>query len=179
VKIIMSLKTRFARVFSVLAGLALVAAGWCRAGDGQLAATAQTQVDSSIKDSATIDVSQYPTGIRENYKVFSRKCAQCHSLSRPINSDYVLPNEWSRCIGHMKRRSGADIGSFEEKKIYDFLVYDSSVRKREQLTARLQALNPGAQKEVEGKIKEVADKYQPTTSSHSPFTIHPTAARVF
>ena len=59
----------------------------------------------------------------------------------------------------MKRRSGSDIGSSEEGKLYDFLVYDSSVRKRDKLEAKLQVLTPDAQKEVEYKIKQVADKY--------------------
>ena len=155
----MLLKTKFALFFSALAGLALVAPGWCRAGDEQLDAVTRARIDPSVTGSATIDVSKYPAGIQENYRVFSRKCSQCHSLNRPINSDYVLPDEWSHCIGRMKRRSGSDIGSAEEGKLYDFLVYDSSVRKRDKLEAKLQALAPAAQKEVENKIKEVAGKY--------------------
>ena len=154
----MLMKTKFAR-FTALAGLALVAAGLCHAGDEHHDANAQARVDLPVKDPATIDVSKYPAGIQKNYRVFSRKCSQCHSLSRPINSDYVLPNEWSHCIGRMKHRSGSDIGSSEEGKLYDFLVYDSSVRKREKLEAKLQALTPDAQRKVEDKIKEVADKY--------------------
>ncbi len=156
----MLLRIRFARSFSILSGLALVAAGLCRAGDEQLAAVSQARIDPSLKGSATIDVSKYPAGIQENYKVFSQKCSQCHSLSRPINSDYVLPDEWSHCIRQMKHRSGSDIGSSEEEILYDFLVYDSSVRKRDRLEAKLQALTPDAQKEIENKIKAVADKYQ-------------------
>jgi len=155
----MMLKTKFALFFPALAGLALVAVGLCRAGDEQLDAVTQARVDSSLKGSATIDVSKYPTGIQKNYKVFSRKCSQCHSLSRPIDSDYVLPIEWSHCIGRMKRQSGSGIGSSEAGKLYDFLVYDSSVRKRDKLEAKLLALTSDEQKEVENKIKEVADKY--------------------
>ena len=155
----MLLKIRFVLLVPALAGLALAATGLCRAGNEQLDATTLAQVDPSAKGSATIDVSKYPAGIQENYKVFSRKCSQCHNLSRPINSDHVLPDEWSRCIGRMKRRSGSDISSSEERLLYDFLVYDSSVRKRDKLAAKLQALTPDAQKEVENKIKEVADKY--------------------
>ena len=155
----MLLKTKFA-LFPVLTGLALIAAGLCHADDEQLDAATKARVDLSVKGPATIDVSQYPSGIQENYRVFSRKCSQCHNLSRPINSDYVLPDEWSHCIGRMKRRSGSDIGSSEEGKLYDFLVYDSSVRKRDKLEAKLQALTPDAQRKVEDKIKEVADKYK-------------------
>jgi hypothetical protein len=155
----MLLKIRFVLFVPALAGLALAATGLCRAGDEHLDATSQARPDPSLKSSVTIDVSKYPAGIQENYKVFNRKCSQCHNLSRPINSDHVLPEEWSSCIGRMKRRSGSDISSSEERILYDFLVYDSSVRKRGKLEAKLQALTPDKQKEVENKIKEVADKY--------------------
>jgi hypothetical protein len=155
----MLLKTKFAQFIPALAGLALVATGWCRAGDEQLDAVTLARVDPSVNGSVTIDVSKYPAGIQKNYKVFSRKCSQCHNLSRPINSDRVLPEEWSSCIGRMKRRSGADISSSEETKLYDFLVYDSSVRKRDKLEAKLLALTPDEQKAVENKIKQVAGKY--------------------
>jgi hypothetical protein len=154
------IKTRFALFFPALAGFTLVAVGLCRAGDEQLDTSAKSQVDRSVKGPATIDVSKYPAGIQENYKLFSRKCSQCHNLSRPINSGFMLPDEWSRCIGRMKRRSGANIGSAEEEKLYDFLVYDSSVRKRDRLDAKLQVLTPEAQRVAEDKIKGVAAKYQ-------------------
>jgi hypothetical protein len=60
----------------------------------------------------------------------------------------------------MKHRSSSDISSSEERKLYDFLVFDSSVRKRARLEMKLQTLTPDAQRKVEDKIKEVADKYQ-------------------
>jgi hypothetical protein len=158
-KIAMLMKTKFA-LFPALAGFALVAAGLCRGGNEQLDTAANTPVERLEKGPATIDVSKYPAGIQENYKVFSRKCSQCHNLGRPINSDYVLPDEWSRCIGRMKHRSSSDISSSEERKLYDFLVFDSSIRKRAKLEMKLQTLTPDAQRKVEDKIKEVADKYQ-------------------
>jgi hypothetical protein len=75
----MLMKTKFA-LFPALAGLALMAAGLCHADDEQLDTVTKARVDPFVKGSATIDVSQYPTGIQENYKVFSRKCSQCHNL---------------------------------------------------------------------------------------------------
>jgi len=85
---------------------------------------------------------------------------KCHNLSRPINSNHVLPDEWSHCLGRMKRRPGSDINSSEEKQLYDFLVYDSSVRKRSELEAKLQRLPPQDQREAKDKIKAVADRYK-------------------
>ena len=69
----MLLRTRFALFFPALAGLALIAAGLCYADDEQLDPVTKARVDSFVKDSATIDVSKYPTGIQKNYRVFSRK----------------------------------------------------------------------------------------------------------
>ena len=156
-KIMMWLKTRFARLSPALTGLALIVTSLA---SGEQFDGTEALFDSSAKGISKIDVSKYPPGLQENYKIFTQKCSQCHNLSRPINSDYVLPDEWSRCIGRMKRRSGSDIGSFEEEKLYDFLVYDSSIRKRDKLNAKLQSLTPDAQKEAESKIRKVAARYQ-------------------
>jgi hypothetical protein len=160
IEIIMSSNDRFARFIPVLAGPVMMLAIWCRAGDEHLVASASARTGSPVNGSATIDVSEYPAGIRANYKIFSQKCSQCHSLGRPINSKYVLPNEWSHCIRRMKHRTGANIDSSAEEKLYDFLIYDSSVRKRNQLEAKLQTLTPDAQKEAANKIKKVTDKYR-------------------
>ena len=58
--------------------------------------------------------------------MFTQKCSQCHKLSRPINSDFALPDEWSRYVHRMMNKPGSGIDSGAGKKIYDFLVYDSS-----------------------------------------------------
>ncbi len=38
---------------------------------------------------ASIDVSKYPKNIQEGYKIFSAKCSQCHTLARPLNSQFI------------------------------------------------------------------------------------------
>ncbi|KXJ04743.1 hypothetical protein AC249_AIPGENE6656 [Exaiptasia diaphana] len=78
----------------------------------------------------TIDVSQYPPEMKEKYELFAARCSTCHSLSRPINSDYALPDEWSRYVKRMMRKPGSGIKPKEGKQIYEFLAYDSSVRKK-------------------------------------------------
>jgi len=40
---------------------------------------------------ATIDVSSYPAEIQDTYKNLFPKCARCHQLSRPLNSQFVEP----------------------------------------------------------------------------------------
>ena len=84
-----------------------------------------------------IDVSKYPKEQQENYTVFARRCSKCHTLARPINSPYCLPEEWDAYVHKMqkKKRSGLDSGSV--KKIISFLTYDSQVRKKDAIEKKL------------------------------------------
>jgi hypothetical protein len=124
-----------------------------------LDAATQARINRFEKGPATINVSKYPAAIQENYAVFTQKCSQCHKLSRPINSDYALPDEWSRYIHRMMNKPGSGIGAGDGKKIYEFLVYDSSVRKKAMLDEKLATLSPAEKAATEAKIKEVQDKY--------------------
>jgi hypothetical protein len=129
------------------------------AADENLDAATKARVERFEKGPATIDVSKYPQGIQDNYAVFSQKCSQCHRLSRPINSDYALPDEWSRYIKRMMYKPGSGISSGEGKKIYEFLVYDSSVRKKVMVEEKLAKATPADKSTAETKAKEVHDKY--------------------
>jgi len=108
---------------------------------------------------ATVDVSKYPESIQDDYQVFADKCSQCHKLSRPINSDYALPDEWSRYVKRMMHKPGSGIGRSDARKIYDFLVYDSSVRKTAMVDQKLAKATPEEKRDAEAKIKEVRDKF--------------------
>ena len=141
-----------------VAALALLGAGVARAED-QMDAETKARIEKFEKGPATIDVSKYPQGIQDNYETFSTKCTQCHKLSRPVNCDYVLPDEWSRYVKRMMRKPGSGIDSSDGKKIYEFLVYDSSVRKKAMLDGKLAVLAPADKTAAEAKIKEVRDKY--------------------
>jgi cytochrome c5 len=140
---------------AVAAASALVA----RAADEPLDAETKARVERFEKGPATVDVSKYPDGIKENYEVFSSKCSQCHKLSRPINSDYAVPEEWSRYIKRMMRKPGSGISAGDGKKIFDFLAYDSSMRKKKMLDEKLAKATPEEKKAAEDKIKELHDKY--------------------
>jgi cytochrome c5 len=130
-----------------------------QAADDNLDAATKARVERFEKGPATIDVSKYPQGIQENYEVFSQKCTQCHKLSRPINSDYAVPEEWSRYIKRMMYKPGSGISSAEGKKIFDFLVYDSSIRKKAMVDEKLAKATPAEKSAAEAKIKEVHGKY--------------------
>jgi hypothetical protein len=153
----MFIKTKLPIVLLGVAALALIWVSLVRGAD-QLDAETKARVERFEKGPATINVSKYPSEIQANYEVFTQKCSQCHKLSRPINSDYALPDEWSRYIKRMMNKPGSGISSGDGKKIYDFLVYDSSVRKKAMVDAKL-AKAPGEKAEAEAKIKEVHSKY--------------------
>ncbi len=133
--------------------------GVARAAEEQLDAETKARVERFEKGPATVNVSKYPEGIKDDYQVFTEKCSQCHKLSRPINSDYATPDEWSRYIKRMMHKPGSGISAGDGKKIYDFLVYDSSVRKKKMLDEKLAKATPEERKAAEDKIKEVHDKY--------------------
>ena len=151
-------QNRFSVFLLGAATLALLGAGVARAAD-PLDAETKARIERFEKGALTIDVSKYPGGIRDNYEVFSTKCTQCHKLSRPINSDYASPDEWSRYVKRMMHKPGSGIDSATGKKIYEFLVYDSSVRKKTMLDDKLAKATAEDKKAAEAKIKEVRDKY--------------------
>ena len=153
----MFIKTKLPTVLLGVAALALIWVSLAHGAD-QLDAETKARVERFEKGPATINVSKYPSGIQANYEVFTQKCSQCHKLSRPINSDYALPDEWSRYIKRMMNKPGSGISSGDGKKIYDFLVYDSSVRKKAMVDEKL-AKAPSEKAEAEAKIKEVHSKY--------------------
>ena len=152
----MSIKPKYS---VILCAASLVLSGTCLVKGDTLDAATKARVERFEKGPASINVSGYPQGIQANYAVFSQKCTQCHKLSRPINSDYALPDEWSRYIKRMMNKPGSGINGGDAKKIYDFLVYDASVRKKALLDSKLGEL-PAADKAAnEAKIQQVKAKY--------------------
>ena len=125
-----------------------------------LAQAVDSRIESFDKGPVTINVSKYPAAIQQDYQVFTQKCSQCHKISRPINCDFVLPDEWSRYIHRMMSKPGSGIDSGSGAKIYDFLVYDSSVRKKSLLDGKLAKLTPAEKAAAEAKVKAVVDKYK-------------------
>jgi cytochrome c5 len=153
------MKMKLAPFLPAAAAIALFAAGVARADDQPLDAETKARIDKFEQGPATVDVSKYPQGIQDNYDVFSQKCTQCHKLSRPINSDYATPDEWSRYVKRMMHKPGSGIDAGDGKKIYEFLAYDSSVRKKAMLDDKLSKLSATDKAAEDAKVKEVHDKY--------------------
>ena len=156
---LMKMTTNLAAVLAGAAVLGVAGAGPARAAAQALDAETKARVERFEKGPATIDVSKYPQAIQDNYELFSHKCSQCHKLSRPINSDYALPDEWSRYIKRMMYKPGSNISAGDGKKIYEFLVYDSSIRKKAMVDDKLAKATPEERTTAETKIKELHDKY--------------------
>lgn len=100
------------------------------------------------KGPETIDVSKYPKEQQENYKVFSEKCAKCHTLARPINSQYALPEEWTAYVDKMRHKKRSGIDDDSQKTITSFLIYDSSVRKKDLIEKKLKEKAAGDKKDA-------------------------------
>ncbi len=116
---------------ALLACAVLSAPARSSAASGQDEAADKARMAAYDKGPAKIDVSRYPAAMQAAYKVFAAKCGKCHTLARAINSDYVLDEEWERYVKRMMRKSGDFITPAEGKEIFDFVVYDSKVRKKD------------------------------------------------
>jgi cytochrome c5 len=82
------------------------------------------------KGPAKIDVSKYPDDMKAGYKVFTTKCGKCHTPARAINCEFALEDEWERYIKRMMRKAGTFISPDQGKQIFEFVVYDSKIRKK-------------------------------------------------
>ena len=91
--------------------------------------TLAPRIAAADKGPSKIDVSTYPTELQKAYQVFAKKCGLCHSVARVINSDYVLEGDWEADVHDMTARAGKLISPVDAQQIYEFLVYDSKVRK--------------------------------------------------
>lgn len=113
-----------------------------------------------------IDVSTYPPGMQRSYTLFAQKCSRCHTLARPINSQWATPVFWEHYVKRMWRKPGSGINGVEAKQIWEFLVYDSQVRKldrrqefevfRRRLLRRFKQQYPERYQELYGGLEEEA-----------------------
>ncbi|MCR4375441.1 MAG: photosystem P840 reaction-center cytochrome c-551, partial [Acidobacteria bacterium] len=101
---------------------------------GGIGTRAQDALDPRIaaydKGPAKIDVSKYPADMQAGYKLFATRCSKCHTIARAINSEFVLEDEWERYVKRMMRKPGSGISANDGKIIYDFLAFDSKIRKK-------------------------------------------------
>ncbi len=150
------MKTSLATVL-LLTGL--VGAGSFCFADEPLDPATKARIEKYDKGPTSVDVAGYPAGIKSNYAVFRQKCSLCHQLSRPINCDFALPDEWSRYVKRMMFKPGSGITPADAKKIYAFLTYDSSVRKKTMLNEKLAKATPEEKADAEKRLAELHAEY--------------------
>jgi len=121
----MLMKHALRAAVAVVAGIGLAVS--LRAAQSQLPAS--QRFAAADKGPSTIDVSAYPPDMQAAYQLFVKKCGTCHTIARPINSEYVLEGEWEADVHDMATRAGRMMTADDAKQIYDFLVYDSKIRK--------------------------------------------------
>jgi hypothetical protein len=125
--------------------LVMIAAGF--AGNALRTVEAQQplapRIAAADKGPSKIDVSSYPPELQKAYQVFSKKCGLCHSVARVINSDYVLEGDWEADVHDMTVRAGKLITATDAQQIYEFLVYDSKIRKKDLYEKKLKEIKGG------------------------------------
>ena len=82
------------------------------------------------KGTDKINVSKYPADMQAKYKVFAKKCSNCHTIARAINCEFALDDEWERYVKRMMRKAGTLISADEGKQIFEFVTYDSNTRNK-------------------------------------------------
>ncbi|MBI4519063.1 MAG: hypothetical protein HY699_25005 [Deltaproteobacteria bacterium] len=125
----------------------------------ELDAETKARIEKAEAGPSEIDVSKYPAKLQDAYKVFSQKCSQCHKLSRPINSEFALPEEWERYVKRMMRKPDSGIDAAVAKSIYELLVYDASVRKKDLLDKKLAALSAEERQTNTERLNKVKQTY--------------------
>lgn len=149
---------------SVWLGLALALSAPAWAGEEE-SKTAVSDLYPNDMGPEEIDVSSYPKDMKEKYKIFKFKCAACHTIARPINSQFLElpqaeldalkksdpkaleddrilhadPGMWNRYVKRMMAKPGCPVGK-DGKAIWEFLAYDSKVRKTGEKAAEWRAL---------------------------------------
>jgi len=132
-----------------------------RAAPDEVQAVSKEQLAKFDKGPTSIDVSAYPAGLKENYAAFRQKCSLCHTLARPINCDFALPDEWSHYIKRMMYKPGSNISPAQAKKIYQFLAFDSYVRKKALFDDKLSKADDAGKADAEARMKELLAAFPP------------------
>lgn len=76
-----------------------------------------------------VDVSSYPPKMQEYYQLFANKCSRCHTLARPINSEFA-EDEWKKYVHRMMKKPGSGLTLKTAGEITEFLIYDAQVRRK-------------------------------------------------
>ena len=119
-------RTMTVALLAMLAGAGLARAVFAQQKDEPV----EPRILAYDKGPAKIDVSKYTPEMKAKYKVFAEKCAKCHTIARAINCEFATDDEWERYVKRMMNKGGTLISASEGKQIFEFLTYDSKIRKK-------------------------------------------------
>lgn len=83
---------------------------------------AAPQVFAADKGPDKIDVSSFPEEMQRSYELFAVKCKLCHTLARPINTDFPA-RDWMLYTKKMMSKAEGWISPADGKTIYKFLEF--------------------------------------------------------
>ena len=75
-----------------------------------------------------VDVSGYPPEIQRDYRLFKRKCSECHSTANSLKLS-MSPEQWKYWVGQMAAMPSSNINNKDATDILAFLNYDEAHRK--------------------------------------------------
>lgn len=76
-----------------------------------------------------LDVAVVPPNLRDDYELFARRCARCHSLSRPLNARVDGEQHWAQYVNRMRRMPGSGIAPDDVAGLMRFLTWYSAARR--------------------------------------------------
>lgn len=122
----------------------------------ELLSTSPQELVGAIK---TISVKRYPESLQSTYDVFQAKCTTCHGAEDSLQSKQVLPSYWETTTHRMQAMKDSNLSSQEASDIAEFLIYDSSVRRKSLFDRQLNDLPPGEQAQEKAKLEAIRQKY--------------------
>lgn len=122
----------------------------CKNGCGHTLDRCPCKTFTADKGPARIEgqvLASYPKAMQETYeKTFSKRCSKCHTLARPINTEFT-PTKWEEYVKKMMRKPGSGVRGEDARHIWEFLVFDTAKRK----AAFLQRA-PESEREIANKV---------------------------
>ena len=83
-----------------------------------------------------LDPMTLPADVRDSYELFAQRCSKCHTLARPLNSNFTTIEEWRNYVRRMRRQPNSGISPQDEATILVFLQYYTEERNRTRGEAR-------------------------------------------
>ncbi len=75
-----------------------------------------------------LDIRTIPPEYRDDYELFASRCSRCHSLARPVASNFNEA-QWRNYVERMRRQPGSGIHPDDEPRLLRFLYWYAASRR--------------------------------------------------